>query len=92
LGKLTHETMNVLKILPENIPDSAPAAKSIKAILGNLQTIANNIAELRNPHGSGHGKSASYKGLEERHAKLAVGSSITLVSFLWDSHERQQKQ
>ncbi|WP_368044766.1 abortive infection family protein [Lysinibacillus sphaericus] len=28
----------------------------------------------------GHGKSATYKGLEERHAKLAVDSSIMLVS------------
>lgn len=39
-------------------------------------------------YGSGHGKPASYKGLEERHAKLAVGSSITLVEFLWCTHER----
>jgi hypothetical protein len=47
------------------------------------------MATIRNAYGSGHGKSANYKGLEERHAKLAVGSSITLVQFLWDSHETQ---
>jgi hypothetical protein len=29
--------------------------------------------------------------LEERHAKLAMGSSITLVDFLWCSHERIPK-
>lgn len=31
------------------------------------------------------------KGLEERHAKLAVGSSIILVEFLWCTHERTKK-
>jgi hypothetical protein len=33
-------------------------------------------------------KSGSYKGLEPRHASLAIGSSTTLVRFLWDSYER----
>lgn len=91
VGKLAGETVKQLKLMPKDIPDSAPAAEEMKAILGNLRAIATNIAALRNPYGSGHGKSASYKGLEERHAKLAVGSSITLVSFLWDTHERRSK-
>ncbi|WOZ86391.1 MULTISPECIES: abortive infection family protein [Segatella] len=50
--------------------------------------MAEGMATLRNSYGSGHGRAASYKGLEERHAKLAVGSSITLVEFLWCTHER----
>lgn len=87
--KLVNETVALLKVTPNNIDESIPEAKAIKAILGNLRSIASNIATLRNAYGSGHGKSASYKGLEERHAKLAVGSSITLVHFLWDSYEWQ---
>jgi len=90
--KLIYQTLDVLKITPKDIPDTAPEVTTIKSILQSLQTIANKIAELRNPYGSGHGKPASYKGLEERHAKLAVGSSVTLVNFLWDSHERQEKE
>ncbi len=89
VGQLTGETLKLLKLMPKDLPDTAPAATEMKAILGNLRAIATNLAALRNPYGSGHGKSASYKGLEERHAKLAVGSSITLVSFLWDTHERR---
>ena len=46
--------------------------------LGNLIAIAEGMTTLRNSYGSGHGRAASYK---ERHAKLAVGSSITLVEF-----------
>jgi len=91
VGKLTGETVKCLKLMPTDIPDTAPAANEMRALLGNLRAIATNLAALRNPYGSGHGKSASYKGLEERHAKLAVGSSITLVSFLWDTHERRNE-
>jgi hypothetical protein len=90
VGKLAGETMKHLKLMPNDIPERAPAAEAMKTILGNLRAIATGLAELRNPYGSGHGKSASYKGLEERHAKLAVGSSITFVSFLWDTHERRK--
>lgn len=89
VGQLTGETVKLLKLMPKDIPDTAPASTEMKAILGNLRAIATNLAALRNPYGSGHGKSATYKGLEERHAKLAVGSSIMLVSFLWDTYERR---
>lgn len=91
VGQLTGETMKLLKLMPRDIPDTAPAATEMKTILGNLRVIATNLAALRNPYGSGHGKSATYRGLEERHAKLAVGSSITLVGFLWDTHEKRNK-
>ena len=90
VGKFAGETMKHLKLMPDNIPETAPAATEMKALLGHLRAIATSLAALRNPYGSGHGKSATYKGLEERHAKLAVGSSITFVSFLWDTHERRK--
>lgn len=92
VGKLTGETMKLLKLMPSDIPENAPAAAEMKSLLGNLRAIATNMAALRNPYGSGHGKSATYKGLTERHAKLAVGSSITLTSFLWETHEERRQK
>lgn len=89
VGNLVDETMKLLEITPKHIPDTAKEANAIKAILGSLKGIASQIAIIRNAYGSGHGKSASYKGLQERHAKLAIGSSVTLVNFLWDSFERK---
>lgn len=89
LNQLVDETMKLLEITPKHIPDTAKEAVSIKAILGSLRGIATHIAVVRNAYGSGHGKSDTYKGLEPRHAKLAIGSSITLVNFLWDSYQRQ---
>ena len=72
--------------MPKNIPENVPAAKEMKALLGNLRAIATNTAALRNHYGSGHDKSADYKGLSPRYAKLAIGSSITVVEFLWETH------
>lgn len=88
--RLVKETTNFLKVAPENIPSDIRGAESMKSILKSLRAIANGLNELRNVYGSGHGKSPNYKGLSERHAKLAVGSALTLVNFLWDSHLRRQ--
>lgn len=89
VNQLVDATVKHLKVVPKNIPNSIPKADSIKAILGNLKAIAVHVATLRNSYGSGHGKPASFKGLEERHAKLAVGSAAVLVDFLWCTHERK---
>ena len=89
IGQLVGETIKVLKLMPKDIPENAVAAAEMKALLGNLRAIAANMATIRNAYGSGHGKSAAYKGLEPRHAKLAVGSGLTLVEFLWETHEQR---
>lgn len=88
--RLVKETTNLLKIAPDNIPSDIRGAESMISILKSLRAIANGLNELRNVYGSGHGKSPNYQGLSERHARLAVGSALTLVNFLWDSHLRMQ--
>ena len=87
VNQLVKETMVSLKIASDNIGDGVAEGKTIKAILGSLQGIATHIAELRNSYGSGHGKSAKYRGLTPRHAKLAVESSLALVNYLWSTYE-----
>lgn len=89
--QLTNKTMDALNLLPANVQETDQSADAVKAVLGNLRAIPSKLAEIRNPFGSGHGKSASFQGLEERHAKLAVGSSITFVDFIWSTYENQKK-
>ncbi|MFZ2259033.1 MAG: abortive infection family protein [Clostridiaceae bacterium] len=79
VSQLVKTTMKLLKISIDNVDESTSESRTVKAILGNLHGIAGNIAELRNSYGSGHGKSASYKGLTVRHAKLAVGVVRQLI-------------
>lgn len=89
--QLADKTMTALNLLPANVQPTDQGADAIKAVLGNLRAIPTKLAEIRNPFGSGHGKSASFQGLEVRHAKLAVGSSITFVDFVWSTFEASRK-
>lgn len=86
ISQLVKNTMKTLGVAADDINDGLPAGDTVKRILSSLGNIASGVAELRNPYGTGHGKSDSYRGLSVRHAKLAVGSSATLVEYLWDAH------
>ena len=92
VSQLTKKTMDALSLLPENVQATAQEEDAIKSVLGNLRAIPTKLAEIRNPFGSGHGKSASFRGLEARHAQLAIGSSITFVDFVWDTYESQKRK
>ena len=87
LSKLMKETTKLLKLTPDDISNEAKAARSIKQILGSLSAVVQGIAEVRNEYGSGHGKDSSFKGLQPRHAKLAVGAASTLAIYLYETHE-----
>lgn len=84
---LARRALEELKLLPDGIPNDAKGARSIKSVLGNLSTIVQGLAELRNLYGTGHGKSGTAKGLTARHARLAVGAASTLAVFLIETHE-----
>ena len=90
--QLADKTLTALNLLPSNVLPTDRGADAIKAVLGNLRAIPTKLAEIRNPFGSGHGKSASFQGLEVRHAKLAVGSSITFVDFIWNTYEAEKSK
>jgi hypothetical protein len=89
LTALVRKTAQVLQLTPNDIADTASGAETIKRMLMNLATLVQGTAELRNAHGSGHGRSVSqarYR-LSARHARLAVGSATTLGVFLYETHE-----
>lgn len=83
---LVRRALEELQLVPNGIPDAQKGAKSIKALLGNLSTIAQSMSELRNLYGTGHGKDGKRRGLLSRHARLAVGAATTLAVFLFDTH------
>ena len=87
LPHLMKEVAKLLNLVPRNISDEKRGAEKIKVILGNLASIVYGIGELRNDYGSGHGKDGNFKGLQPRHARLAVGASSTLAVFLLETWE-----
>lgn len=92
VAQLAKKTAKVLDVDGSEIESGSEAGKLVKQILGSLQGIASGVAEFRNKFGSGHGKSASFQELPVRHAKLAVGASVTLVEYFWETYEWRKKQ
>jgi hypothetical protein len=87
LPQLVKLTSKELHLTPEDIPDEAKAARTIRHLLSNLASITQGIAELRNQYGTGHGKLSNAKGLTSRHAKLAIGAASTLAVFFVETHQ-----
>lgn len=81
-----------LGLVPEGVPESRRGKKTIQKILGSLGTVGQGVAELRNLYGTGHGRHGRERGLQERHAKLAVGSAVTLAVFLFETHAARRAE
>ncbi|WP_370046847.1 MULTISPECIES: abortive infection family protein [Salipiger] len=79
-----------IKIMPDGIDESAKGANEIRGILTSLGNIAHSLAPLRNAYGKGHGRGRDFKGLQPRHARLAIGAASTFVDFVLDRHLTQQ--
>jgi hypothetical protein len=75
---------------PTDVAVKAKAVETVRRVLMNLATIADGAASLRNIHGSGHGKKATTRGLEPRHARLAVGAASALAVFLDETHQADE--
>ncbi len=91
LPELVRHTRKVLGLLPEDVPQAAKGAETIRKLLGSLGAVAQGLGELRNLYGTGHGRDGAAKGLTRRHARLAVGAASTLVTFLFETHEERPK-
>lgn len=89
--KLVRATLKVLKLLPDEVPNAAKGAETIKRLLSNLATMSQGLAELRNLYGTRHGRHGRTKGISPRHARLAVGAAATLARFLYDTHVERDK-
>lgn len=87
LARLVYLTLQEVEPL-KTVEFDEKTNKMIKKTLGALSTLTQSIAELRNLHGTGHGKDAGKNILEQRYAVLAVNAATTLAFFLYQSHEK----
>jgi hypothetical protein len=86
LLQLGKKAFKALKLVPDNVPESARGAEAVKRVLSNLATVVQGLAEIRSLYGTGHGKDGRAKGVQPRHARLAVGAASALVTFLFQTH------
>jgi len=92
------EMMPLMKLVLKELKLSASdqnkeieAGKIASKILGSLASVTQNMAELRNSFGDGHGKSKTFVSLPPRYARLAVGSATTFVYFVWETYQDRKE-
>lgn len=88
LPKLTKLVAQRLKLVPEGITDEAKGAETIRLILRNLSALTQYLTEIRGLYGSGHGRDGKHRGLEPRHARLAVGAAVTFIDFVTATYQK----
>lgn len=86
MPELLKSVRKELKLVPDETHSAKKGNDLIKRVLSDLANIGNNIEELRNIYGTGHGSNTK-KGLQARHARLVVGTATTLCVFLFETHE-----
>lgn len=83
---------NELGLTRDSVPTSVKGSQASHRILQNLSTAVQNLAELRNELGLGHGRTTSSPALA-RHGRLAANASRTVVDFtLATWHERKKQK
>ena len=88
---LVRAVMEGLKLLPDDISDSAKGADAIRKTLRALSTLMQGIVEVRNLYGTGHGKGSKHKGTQPRNARLAVASAATFVEFIVETYRERER-
>jgi len=91
LPQLVKLVAKTLELTPADVAEAGAVGDTLRRLLSNLGSVTYGIAELRNLHGTGHGKAAGNRGLSTRHAKLAVGAAATLAVFLVESHREHRR-
>ncbi|KVF50927.1 abortive infection family protein [Burkholderia seminalis] len=90
LGDLTKKLSKELQLVPEGISDEAKGADNIRHILRNLAQLTNHLAQLRGLYGTGHGRDGQYRGLQPRHARLAVASAVAFIDFVAETYRHRE--
>ncbi|WPN53941.1 abortive infection family protein [Pseudomonas sp. P9_2] len=69
--------------IPAGVSEAAKGAENIKNILRNL-------TQLRGLYGTGHGKDGQHRGLQPRHARLAVAAAVAFIDFVSETHRYRE--
>lgn len=81
LLKLYNKVADLLALKAEAVPSNRRGSESAHRILRALVTTIQNLSELRNEIGLGHGRNAPNPALE-RHARLSLNAAVTVTEFL----------
>jgi hypothetical protein len=89
ISDLTKLVLEEIDLSPAVAGPDAKGSDYSRRLLRNLAAIPSTLAELRNLHGTGHGKDGQAPGIHRRHAELAVGAAGVFCRFVVDAHKAQ---
>jgi plasmid stabilization system protein ParE len=79
-----------LRLARDSVPQNAKGSEAAQRVLQGLVTAVQNLAELRNALGLGHGRAQRVPALE-RHARLAMNASYAASAFLLSTWTERQR-
>ena len=91
LGDLAKKVTKALQLVPEGVSDAAKGADNIRLVLRNLAGLTSNLAQLRGLYGTGHGKDGQHRGLQPRHARLAVAAAVAFIDFVSETYRHREE-
>ena len=90
---LVKSALKLVNVVPAGISRKAETEQSLKVLINNLGSSVDKLAELRNWHGTGHGKHAAGTDNEgtlgHHHAKFVVGIAVQIAQFIYDCLEAE---
>ncbi|MFZ3128985.1 MAG: abortive infection family protein [Rhodoferax sp.] len=90
LGDLSKKLTKELQLVPEGVSEEVKGAENIRLVLRNLTQLTNNLAQLRGLYGTGHGRDGNHRGLQSRHARLAVASAVAFIDFVSETYRQRE--
>lgn len=80
-----------LGVRPEDIAATSPETEAVKRILGAAATIADQVNQLRNREGTGHGRTLP-SGVSHSIARLVVRETCSVVELLFSALDERLAQ
>ncbi len=87
MPELTKAVLAELDLAPQKGPTGNKTADTTRRLLSNLGSITQGVAELRNLHGTGHGRDGKHEEINPRYAALAAGAAATFSRFVFGTHK-----
>jgi hypothetical protein len=83
LSKLFKATLDQVEFVnTDGLENAEQGKKSLKQILGGLNSVIQGLAELRNSYGTGHGKAADFIQMDQRYVSFLVAVVSDVSIFL----------
>lgn len=93
LPQLVKRAIRNIEVVPPLVNKRQETGDSLRVMVNNLGSCVDKLAELRNWHGTGHGKDISQSlpgsALDMHHARLVVGIAVLLAQFVLDCLESE---